>query len=535
MTHERQQQNPAGAQSQSQPLPPTSPAMGAATGAPAPGGDGTPRGPAKRILLIAALVAGVVAVVLGMLVGPQRQALGTQTSGDEALAARVVDAVGGHGGFRSVVVAEVTPEGTTWAGVGKTGEGRDGPAPTDETLYELGSVTKTFTASLFADAIDRGEVTAEDPLSAHIPELEGTPAGEVTLASLAQHSSGLPRLGPTFAVESLAASLSGGNPYGPQTTEVMIQDAAAAPVDPAQGPVYSNLGVALLGTALTNAAGADSYPALLEQWVLGPVGMESTSIATTEAEVPADTTPGFLTNGIPTDDWWGEGYAPTGSSTTTTVADLAAWASANLDGTAPGVASLEPTAQFAEGSEIGWIWQTTQVTNPTATSNPSLTWHSGGTGGFASVVMLDREADRAVVVLGNTQQIVDPIAVSLLTEAEVPDLGAQGSLLLWVTFGFALIASGLALLFAFRSKAALPIVNWLLLAASGLVSLWFAGPWAAVGGWAFGLALAPALAAVVVGVLRSPALRFQPKRWAWLSWVGLAIVLVILVATLLVV
>lgn len=494
-----------------------------------------PRGPAKRILVIAAIVAGLAAVVLGMLVGPQRQALSAQVTGDEALAARVVDAVGGHGGYRSVVVAEVTPEGTTWAGVGKIGDGRDGPAPTDETIYELGSVTKTFTASLFADAIERGEVGAEDPLSAHIPELEGTPAGEVTLASLAQHSSGLPRLGPAFAIESLAASLSGGNPYGPQTTEIMIEDAAAAPVDPAQGPVYSNLGVALLGTALANAAGADGYSALLEERVLGPLGMESTSIATTEGEVPAETTPGFLTNGAPTDHWWGEGYAPTGSSTTTNIGDLAAWAAANLDGTAPGSTALEPTAEFAEGSGIGWIWQTTQVTNPSADRNPTLTWHNGGTGGFTSVVMLDREADRAVVVLGNTQQIVDPIAVALLTDAEVPDLGAQGSLLLWVTFGFAVVASGLALLFAFRSKAALPIVNWLLLAVGGLVSLWVAGPWASVGGWAFGVALAPALAALAVGILRSPALRFQPRKWAWLSWVGLAVVLVLLVATLLVV
>ena len=513
MSHERQQEHPAG-----------SPQIAEA-----------PRGPAKRILVIAALVAGVVAVVLGMVVGPQRQALGTQVAGDEALAARVVDAVGGHGGFRSVVVAEVTPESTTWAGVGKTGDGRNGPVPTNETLYELGSVTKTFTAALFADAIERGEVGAEDPLSTHIPELEGTPAGEVTLASLAQHSSGLPRLGPAFAIESLAASLSGGNPYGPQTRDAMITDAASAPVDPAQGPVYSNLGVALLGTALVNASGAESYPSLLEERVLGPVGMQSTTIATTEAEVPAETTPGFLTNGASTDHWWGEGYAPTGSSTTTDIDDLAAWAAANLDGSAPGASALEPTAQFAEGSDIGWVWQSTQVTNPTADSNPTLTWHSGGTGGFASVVMIDREAQKAVVVLGNTQQVVDPIAVSLLSGAEVPDLGAQGSLLLWVTFGFAVVASGLALLFAFRSKAALPIVNWLLLAAAGLVSLWFAGPWASVGGWAFGLALAPALAAVAVGVLRSPALRFQPKKWAWLSWVGLAVVLLILVSTLLVI
>lgn len=529
MSHERQQHPAEAAYPQSPPQVSSTHAAGTEPN------NSTPRGPAKRVLAVAAIVAGLVAVVLGMLVGPQRQALGVQTSGDEALAARVVDAVGNHGGYRSVVVAEVTPEGTTWAGVGKTGDGRDGPAPTDETRYELGSVTKTFTAALFADAIDRGEVAADDPLSEHVPELEGTPAGEVTLASLAQHSSGLPRLGPSFAIESLAASLSGGNPYGPQTTEVMISDAAAAPVDPAQGPLYSNLGVALLGTALAHAAGAENYSALVDERVFGPVGMESTSIATTESEVPTDAVPGFLANGTATDSWWGEGYAPTGSSTTTTIDDLATWAAANLDGTAPGVAALEPTASFGEGSQIGWVWQTTQVTNPTATSNPTLTWHSGGTGGFASVVVLDPETERAVVVLGNTQQIVDPIAIALLTDAEVPDLGAQSSLLLWVTFGFALIASGLALLFAFRSKSALPIVNWLLLAASGLVSLWVSGPWASVGGWAYGLALAPALAAVAVGVLRSPTLRFQPKKWAWLSWVGLAVVLAILVSTLLVV
>ena len=60
----------------------------------------------------------------------------------------------------------------------------------EHTQYEIGSLTKTFTALLLADAIRRGEVTADTEVGALLP-LDGAPIADVALAELASHRSGL--------------------------------------------------------------------------------------------------------------------------------------------------------------------------------------------------------------------------------------------------------------------------------------------------------------------------------------------------------
>ena len=62
----------------------------------------------------------------------------------------------------------------SFAGLGD----EDGAAPTAQTPFELGSITKTFTGLLLADAVERGELALDDQLADHLPELRGTPAGE---------------------------------------------------------------------------------------------------------------------------------------------------------------------------------------------------------------------------------------------------------------------------------------------------------------------------------------------------------------------
>ena len=57
---------------------------------------------------------------------------------------------------------------------------------------EIGSITKDLQRPAPGDAIARGEVKASDPLSTHLPELAGTPAGEATLEEVASHRSGIP-------------------------------------------------------------------------------------------------------------------------------------------------------------------------------------------------------------------------------------------------------------------------------------------------------------------------------------------------------
>lgn len=476
------------------------------------------RFPARTTWLVL-LVSLVLSVGAGLLIGPERQHLGEVSSGDHELGGRVRALVGDGAGLRSVVVAEVTPTSIRWAGLGNAGEGRrPGVAPTEEDAYELGSIGKTFTGSLFADAITRREVRAADTLDTHVPELRGTAAGGVTLASLAQHRSGLPRLGETAQGAVISAMLNE-NPYASSTTERLIADAATAPVAK-QPPTYSNLGVALLGTALVRAAGAPDYQTLVAQRITGPLGMAHTTLAATDADVPQDAVAGFVANGLRAPRWMGTGYLPMGSSTFTTINDLAVWAQAQLTGRAPGMAALEPTADLEGGTRIGWAWLTTP-----GPDKRTDTWHNGGTAGFRSILILDRAAGKAVVVMGNSSTDLDALGASLLHGTPLPSAEQPLAVraLAAVPVVLVLLLGIVALRRAVREQALVPAIAALLAAVFGLLLLWTSGPWMAVGGWLWGFALSPVLAAGVILAMRSRSLRFLPERRAWLAWINLVI------------
>jgi len=489
--------------------------------------DAPRRRPTRAILAVIG-AAAVIGVGVGAAIGPQHQTVSASTSGDAALADRIRSLPGSLDSFRALSVAEIGPDGTVFAGLGDADPSAPG-APGPDAVFELGSITKTFTGALFADAIERGEVAPDDELAQHLTELEGTPAGGVTLASLSQHTSGLPGLGATAEEGSVASVLFNENAYSSTTTEQLIADAAIAPVDPDQGSVYSNFAVSLLGTALVEAAGADDYAALLHDRITQPLGMDDTVVAATAAEVPADAVPGFLINGTPATRWWGEGYLPAGASTFTTAADLATWAQANLDGSAPGAAALEPTGTMAEGVDIGWGW----ITSASFTGEGTQTWHNGGTAGFRTILTLDREAGTAFLALSNTSAPADYIAMSYASGAPITGVAEPSVILGWGLFGIALLFGAIALIRALRATSLLPSISDLIWATGGLLLLWNSGPWFAVGGWVWGIALAPALAAVGVLALRASRtpLPFLPRRRAWFWWPVAALGLVFAVVT----
>src|ERR1700730_12808649 len=72
----------------------------------------------------------------------------------------------------------------------------NGQAPDGNTVYEIGSVTKTFTATLLARAVLSGRVTLDTPVARLLPDFKIPSRGgrEITLGDLATHYSGLQRL-----------------------------------------------------------------------------------------------------------------------------------------------------------------------------------------------------------------------------------------------------------------------------------------------------------------------------------------------------
>ncbi|WP_410537377.1 serine hydrolase domain-containing protein [Streptomyces sp. KL2] len=142
------------------------------------------------------------------------------------------------------------------------------------TRFELGSVTKTFTALLLAEAVARGEAGHDDPIAGRLPAA-AVPEGygdRITLAHLASHTAGLPVLPPGLLLRAVPRFYT--NPYEDFTPEHLLHALSQTRVrrPPGERVRYSNFGVGLLGRLLSDAAGAP-YGEVLATRVLTPLGL----------------------------------------------------------------------------------------------------------------------------------------------------------------------------------------------------------------------------------------------------------------------
>ena len=125
------------------------------------------------------------------------------------------------------------------------------------TVFEIGSITKVFTGELLAEAIDRGEVRADDPIGDHL-DLGEAPIASVTLRDLAAHASGLPTF-PTDPewVEQATAEIAAGRDGVDENARRAARPGAGGGARDRAAFGYSNMGAALVGQALAAAAGTD--------------------------------------------------------------------------------------------------------------------------------------------------------------------------------------------------------------------------------------------------------------------------------------
>lgn len=159
--------------------------------------------------------------------------------------------------------------------------GRPGVPLDGNAVFEIGSITKAFTASVLAGMVARGEVRLDDAVDKYLPRAVVMPSRggkQITLAHLATHTSGLPGLPSNLQVRDST------NPYAAYTVERMYQFLTGYTLarDIGAEYEYSNLGMGLLGHALARRAGK-SYEALLIERVLAPLDLDATRIAPTQA------------------------------------------------------------------------------------------------------------------------------------------------------------------------------------------------------------------------------------------------------------
>ncbi len=283
-------------------------------------------------------------------------------------------------------------------------------------IFDVGSITKVFTALLLADMVSRGEVGFDDPVQRFLPAGVRAPrwqGEEISLLDLATHTSGLPRLPRNLL---LPAILHGSDPYRGYTVKDLHCGLAATRLrrPPASAYRYSNFGFAVLGHALASAAGA-SYEQLVVDRVCRPVGLGETTFEV-NADVARRREAGHAATGRPVRDWDLAAFAPAGGLRST-MADMVRFVLANLDpGRTDMATALEeaqrPRRPVAADEDIGLAWHLRHGGDTT------VAWQNGGTGGFGGFVATARQRGTGVAVLYNSppSPTVDAAALELLSD-----------------------------------------------------------------------------------------------------------------------
>jgi CubicO group peptidase (beta-lactamase class C family) len=273
-----------------------------------------------------------------------------------------------------------------------------------DSVFEIGSISKTFTALILAQMIQQQKVRLDEPVRALLPpNTVAKPDGpEITLLDLSDQHSGLPRMPDNFAPADRA------NPYADYNAKLLYAYIAkhGVALPPNAKFEYSNLGVGLLGQALADRANLP-YPELLHQQVTGPLHMTDTAITLTPA-LQARFIQGYNSKFQPAHAWDLDALAGAGAIRST-AADMLTYLDAQLHPNhlpastlaAPNgktlPAAIEQThvlhADVGNGTHIALNWFHIDDTG--------TFWHNGGTGGYSSYAAFNPQQDFAIVVLNN--------------------------------------------------------------------------------------------------------------------------------------
>ncbi|HEX5985458.1 MAG TPA: serine hydrolase domain-containing protein [Nocardioides sp.] len=309
------------------------------------------------------------------------------------------------------VAAAATRAGTTAYLARGVRDAQRGGGVDERTVFEIGSVTKVFTALLLADQVVAGNVELEQPLQELLPDVRIPVRGRpITLADLATHTSGLPRL-PRSMLRQAMRNRS--DPYAHFTEHDVHAGLERARLrrEPGGKWRYSNFGAAVLGHALAKHAGT-TYDHLLRERVTGPLGLVDTVITLRPDQVQRAAR-GHTRWRHPTNDW-SMPAMPAMGAVHSTAADLTKFLHAQLDpDDTPLAEAIRLTHEPRAGrpplqAALGWLVASLPKGGPT------VHWHNGGTGGARSFAGFVADQRSACVVLTTGQRSADRLGFDLL-------------------------------------------------------------------------------------------------------------------------
>ncbi|MBW3569924.1 MAG: serine hydrolase [Gemmatimonadetes bacterium] len=278
------------------------------------------------------------------------------------------------------------------------------------TVFEIGSINKTFTGTILADMAAKGEVALDDAVQKYLPANVRVPSRngrQITLLDLATHRSGLPRMPDNFAPADSA------NPYADYSVEQLYAFLNGHELrrDIGAEYEYSNLAMGLLGHALGRAAGTN-IQTLIRQRILEPLGMRMTSYSR-DGQVAEWMSKGHDDDGDVVPYWDLTDAVAGAGGLRSNAEDMLTYLRAQLGPPDTDLERAMRVAQqvhhrFADGRTGGLGWGVRSEQGRTIVS------HGGGTAGFRTQVGFDPERRIGFVMLTNSGGFQDDIGMDFL-------------------------------------------------------------------------------------------------------------------------
>jgi serine-type D-Ala-D-Ala carboxypeptidase/endopeptidase len=184
----------------------------------------------------------------------------------------------------AIVIGFVNPNGTRIFSFGNMSRAHNMPV-NENTLFDIGSITKTFTTLLLADIVKQGLVNLTDPIEKYLPTNVKVPefnGQKIILEDLATHTSGLPEWPSNVWLNNTVGDI---NPnYNATQLYQAISDTKLTRA-PGSYVEYSSFGIGLLGHILSLKLGGIPYEQLVKDRILNVLGMNDTKIALSHDEI----------------------------------------------------------------------------------------------------------------------------------------------------------------------------------------------------------------------------------------------------------
>ncbi|RSK26116.1 class A beta-lactamase-related serine hydrolase [Bacillus sp. HMF5848] len=267
------------------------------------------------------------------------------------------------------------------------------------TIYEIGSITKVFTSSLLAKAIDENKIHLDDSITEYVPSLSDNKylmKDPITIRHLTTHTSGLPSLPLKFTFQLLFSKKIRTNPYLYFTDDDLLDfiKKYRFPIE-RRSFQYSNLGVGLLGYILSSLYD-DDYETVVQNEICKPLHLENTAIHLS-TEQYKQLIPCFNNRNKKVGNWDFKSLHGAGALKST-AKDLLIFLACHIGesrDTLNNIFSLTHEIQYKEKSDlnVGMNWIVNQ--------KKDIFWHNGGTAGYSSFVGFSKQKQTGMVILSN--------------------------------------------------------------------------------------------------------------------------------------